>query len=281
MVCGDIPFETDSQIKHAHLTYRPEHRLSEEVKDCIEQCLTVNVNARISLKDLASHPWLRNEESEDEGHNNPTLQRTLSAPMNVVNQALASAAATTACQVQAGLLSPGSGLDSGVKSMSTSPYSNAQQQQSIAENTSSSNATNGENQGRQNGPLVNASSAQYLSPGALPAFRLGSLTCSGTSNLDEEDEGISSMSISPMSSVSMRPVSSKQPAGNEAISHLQQTESMSDMCENDILFESVKLQQSSSFLDKPEGSSSPPIHHQKFQNSNRHSNIIIVTPPTV
>ena len=66
MLCGDIPFETDSQIKHAHLTYRPEHRLSEEVKDCIEQCLTVNVNARISLKDLASHPWLRNEESEDE-----------------------------------------------------------------------------------------------------------------------------------------------------------------------------------------------------------------------
>ena len=58
MVCGDIPFETDSQIKHAHLAFASEHRLSADVRDCIQRCLTVNVAQRITLKELAAHPWL-------------------------------------------------------------------------------------------------------------------------------------------------------------------------------------------------------------------------------
>ena len=77
------------------------------------------------------------------------------------------------------------GLDSGVKSMSTSPE---QQQQAPASSK--------------------GGCPQYLSPGALPAFRLGDILSDvGSSSISsctdtEEDEGISSMSISPMSSVS-------------------------------------------------------------------------------
>ena len=52
------------------------------------------------------------------------------------------------------------------------------------------------------------SSKQYLSPGALPAFRLGSLTCSSAAStassadldLDEDEGCFSAMSISPASS---------------------------------------------------------------------------------
>ena len=78
------------------------------------------------------------------------------------------------------------GLDSGVKSMSTSPEQ--QQQQAPASSK--------------------GGCPQYLSPGALPAFRLGDILSDvGSSSISsctdtEEDEGISSMSISPMSSVS-------------------------------------------------------------------------------
>lgn len=58
MVCGDIPFETDAQIKHAHISFRPDLKLSPEVKDCIKRCLTVSQNDRITLKELQHHPWL-------------------------------------------------------------------------------------------------------------------------------------------------------------------------------------------------------------------------------
>lgn len=260
MVCGDIPFETDSQIKHAHLSYREESsRLSPEVKDCIERCLTVNVNQRICLKDLANHPWVVH--SEERGDGNPTLHRTLSAPMNVKDTCqLAGQAA--ALPTTANLLSPG--LDSGVKSMSTSPLSQQQQQQGEVKNLSAI-----------------TSAPQYLSPGALPAFRLHSLTCDTS---DTEDEGISSMSISPMSSVSMR----GQATG--AMSHTSRSGQLptgmsEEMCENDILFDSSSSSDSSkvkcsSFMDNKEGCQSSPVHFQNNSN-NRHSNIIIVTPPAV
>merc|ERR1712038_751943 len=85
MVCGDIPFETDAQIKHANVTFRPELRLSTKVKDCIEQCLTVAQNHRCTLKQLLRHPWLNPEaDLESEANLKCHLQRTLSAPMNVV-----------------------------------------------------------------------------------------------------------------------------------------------------------------------------------------------------
>merc|ERR1712062_470121 len=57
MVCGDIPFETDNQIKRAQILFKPSLRLSEEVKDLIRACLTISTSERISLDGLLSHPW--------------------------------------------------------------------------------------------------------------------------------------------------------------------------------------------------------------------------------
>jgi len=208
MVCGDIPFESDSQIKHATLFFRPEYRLSSECKDCIEKCLTVNVSQRISLAQLANHPWLRPDGSEDESSDSESsencqqraapLQRTLSSPLNVLVGEASAETTTTG-----GL----SNLDSGVKSMSTSPE------------TSDENPPKGSNtlspphqpQAAMVAPSSGGgggSSKQYLSPGALPAFRLGSLTCSSAAStassadldLDEDEGCFSAMSISPASS---------------------------------------------------------------------------------
>ena len=63
MVCGDIPFETDAQIKLAHLSFRPELRLSNEAIDCIKRCLTVSTSERITLAQLQAHPWLKDEDN--------------------------------------------------------------------------------------------------------------------------------------------------------------------------------------------------------------------------
>merc|ERR1712080_265730 len=65
MVCGDIPFETDAQIKLAHLTFRPELRLSNEVIDIIKRCLTVSQNERITLDQLKQHSWIKEKDSEN------------------------------------------------------------------------------------------------------------------------------------------------------------------------------------------------------------------------
>lgn len=87
MVCGDIPFETDAQIKHAQVTFRPELRLSRECKDCIEQCLAVSQSDRITLKNLLNHPWLNPNHREDhhqQDQNREVLKRSTSSPVDVV-----------------------------------------------------------------------------------------------------------------------------------------------------------------------------------------------------
>ena len=85
MVCGDIPFETDSQIKKANLYFRETLNLSDEVKDLIRLCLTVASGDRISLAQLAEHSWLKTRPECDQLKDRPVLQRTISAPVNVVN----------------------------------------------------------------------------------------------------------------------------------------------------------------------------------------------------
>ena len=58
MVCGDIPFESDSQIRRADLNWRHKPGVSDEVKNLIQSCLCVCPKRRIRLKDMAGHPWL-------------------------------------------------------------------------------------------------------------------------------------------------------------------------------------------------------------------------------
>ena len=97
MVCGDIPYETDSQIKKASLYFRDALNLSEDIKDLIRACLNVSSGDRISLAKLAEHPWLKTRpEQSEQSHERPLLQRTISAPVNVVNSNIMNANNNTA-----------------------------------------------------------------------------------------------------------------------------------------------------------------------------------------
>ena len=58
MLCGDVPYETDQQILDAELVWFPQLKLSPEAKQLVRRCLTVDPEQRISLQQLAAHPWL-------------------------------------------------------------------------------------------------------------------------------------------------------------------------------------------------------------------------------
>ncbi len=89
MVCGDIPFETDEQIRKAHLEFRPEFGLTHKVVDLIQRCLDTNQVNRISLSGVVSHPWVvgsgnDKKDQSPEQPQRPILQRALSQPVDVI-----------------------------------------------------------------------------------------------------------------------------------------------------------------------------------------------------
>ena len=74
MLCGDVPFDCDAQILRAKLTWFPQLGLSEEARALITGCLAVAPGERLSLAEVASHPWLEGrqgpgarEEARQEG----------------------------------------------------------------------------------------------------------------------------------------------------------------------------------------------------------------------
>jgi len=79
MVCGDIPFETDNQIKRAQVLFKPTLRLSEEVKDLIRHCLTISTSDRINLEGVINHSWVNLNSTPQK----PVLVRSTSSPMDV------------------------------------------------------------------------------------------------------------------------------------------------------------------------------------------------------
>lgn len=123
MVCGDIPFESDSQIKRAHLSFRPELKLSLEVQDLIQRCLTVNQSDRINLRQILDHPWMQvSEPKETFMQSLPVLQRALSQPMAVANQSKPAKEISNSLESEMSEdFSMGSLSDSPSSSMSTSP----------------------------------------------------------------------------------------------------------------------------------------------------------------
>jgi proto-oncogene serine/threonine-protein kinase Pim-1 len=89
MVCGDIPYENDHQIKRAQVLFKPTLGLSDEVKDLIRSCLTVSTTDRISVNAISNHAWIKkikNNAAKPEigGAVPPVLQRTISQPMDVI-----------------------------------------------------------------------------------------------------------------------------------------------------------------------------------------------------
>jgi serine/threonine protein kinase len=59
MVCGDIPFEAESLIISANVSFN--RNLSEECMNLIEKCLSLFPWDRPLLKDILSHPWMRDD----------------------------------------------------------------------------------------------------------------------------------------------------------------------------------------------------------------------------
>merc|ERR1712121_152292 len=61
MVGGDIPFECDQHILSARPTWYPQLRLSKEVQGLISGCLTICPSERLTLREVANHPWIQGE----------------------------------------------------------------------------------------------------------------------------------------------------------------------------------------------------------------------------
>merc|ERR1711874_772786 len=59
MLCGDIPFETDSQIVLGLPDWGDDSRLSAECRDLLASCLHTDPTQRTPLEDLPKHPWLQ------------------------------------------------------------------------------------------------------------------------------------------------------------------------------------------------------------------------------
>merc|ERR1712154_128764 len=59
MLCGDIPFETDTEILGGRLIWWEELSLSSLAKDLVTKCLARDQALRLSLVELLAHPWLK------------------------------------------------------------------------------------------------------------------------------------------------------------------------------------------------------------------------------
>lgn len=60
MVCGDIPFEQDEQIIKAELDFKgSKGKISSEVQNLIQKCLSIRPSDRPSVEDILEHAWLR------------------------------------------------------------------------------------------------------------------------------------------------------------------------------------------------------------------------------
>jgi len=61
MVCGDIPFETDEEICSAELIFR--NIVSDSCQALIRSCLRIRPGDRLEIRQVLSHPWLREDGS--------------------------------------------------------------------------------------------------------------------------------------------------------------------------------------------------------------------------
>jgi len=59
MLCGDIPFESDSQIVLGLPDWGDDSRLSAECRDLLTSCLSTDPTQRTPLEELPNHPWLQ------------------------------------------------------------------------------------------------------------------------------------------------------------------------------------------------------------------------------
>jgi serine/threonine protein kinase len=58
MLCGDIPFETDEEIRRGNLVWFDQLNLSDMAKCLVEGCLAMDHAERMTLQQVRDHPWL-------------------------------------------------------------------------------------------------------------------------------------------------------------------------------------------------------------------------------
>jgi len=129
MVTGDIPFEKDSEICAAKLTYRKE--VSAECKDLIQSCLCVCPENRIQLNDMLNHPWMTK-----------TKMSSLSAPTTPSHHHQTTTNNTTAVLKNSSALNMLSASSSSTCSVSTHTSSSCSSSVSTSSGSSSSYSSN-------------------------------------------------------------------------------------------------------------------------------------------
>merc|ERR1712181_125960 len=82
LVVGDIPFEEDDQILQGLPDWSNTTALSPALKDLIQACLDTDPRSRLSLDQLASHPWLaKGKKSISKGSRDlPSIHPTVTRP---------------------------------------------------------------------------------------------------------------------------------------------------------------------------------------------------------
>ena len=58
MLCGDIPFETDAEIRRGAVVWFDQLDLSSSAKNLVESCLAIDHRERMTLQEVRDHPWL-------------------------------------------------------------------------------------------------------------------------------------------------------------------------------------------------------------------------------
>jgi serine/threonine protein kinase len=58
MLCGDVPYNSDHEIRDSQLTWKKEVEVSEEAREIVSKCLDPDPGCRISLDQLCQNPWL-------------------------------------------------------------------------------------------------------------------------------------------------------------------------------------------------------------------------------
>ena len=62
MLCGDVPYETDQQIRDGDLKWRDDVEVSPLVQDLVHKCLHQNPDERISLSKILKHSWVSKQD---------------------------------------------------------------------------------------------------------------------------------------------------------------------------------------------------------------------------
>jgi len=90
MVCGDIPFESDHEISTARLVWFHQLKLSNQVKDLISGCLTLDPHKRMTLDRIRDHPWCRGQGGEERNSQESSSSLYSSSPASSLSSSVGS-----------------------------------------------------------------------------------------------------------------------------------------------------------------------------------------------